>query len=180
VGRGAGHRPVLPHREDDLGGLGELQRGLHDGARRHPDCDASGNCAGANAGSTCAAGETCQAGTCLQSRVPVALEVDGGRIGWQIPSGSTIYTDPFKQTMCVGILFETKVVFATFFAAGPEYVSGIQMLPSTPASENLVSPTWIGGAWPKMAAAWTEVNTLTAFDDGNSQTNAFWWVATRP
>jgi endo-1,3(4)-beta-glucanase len=29
-------------------------------------------------------------------------------------------------------------------------------------------------------AAWTEVNALSAFDDGNSRTNALWWVATRP
>jgi endo-1,3(4)-beta-glucanase len=78
------------------------------------------------------------------------------------------------------------------------------MLPYTPASEELVSPTWVADAWPKMQsaaasatdgwkgflymahattareAAWTEVNTLTSFDDGNSKTNALWWVATRP
>ena len=30
------------------------------------------------------------------------------------------------------------------------------------------------------AAAWAEVQTLTAFDDGNSRTNTLWWVATRP
>ena len=29
-------------------------------------------------------------------------------------------------------------------------------------------------------AAWAEVQTLTAFDDGNSKTNTLWWVATRP
>jgi endo-1,3(4)-beta-glucanase len=29
-------------------------------------------------------------------------------------------------------------------------------------------------------AAWAEVNTLTGYDDGNSQTNTLWWVATRP
>ena len=55
--------------------------------------------------------------------------------------------------MCVGILFATRAVFATFFAAGPEYVYGIQMLPYTPVSEDLISPTWIGDAWPKMQAA---------------------------
>ncbi len=137
-------------------------------------------------------------------RVLQALEVDGARTYWQIPAASTIYADPFSQNMCVGILFETKAVFATFFAAGPEFVYGIQMLPYTPASEELVSPAWVGDAWPRMqsaaasasqgwrgflymahattdrSAAWAEVNTLTSFDDGNSQTNALWWVATRP
>jgi endo-1,3(4)-beta-glucanase len=78
------------------------------------------------------------------------------------------------------------------------------MLPFTPVSEELLSPTWIGDAWPKMqvaaagatqewrgllymahavtdpGAAWTEVNGLTAWDDGNSKTNTLWWVASRP
>jgi endo-1,3(4)-beta-glucanase len=107
--------------------------------------------------------------------------------------------------MCVGRLYATRATFDTFFASGPEYVFGIQMLPYTPVSEALLSPIWIGDAWdPKMkaaavsanqnwkgvlymghaiiapSAAWTEVNTLTGSDDGNSKTNAFWWVATRP
>ncbi len=30
------------------------------------------------------------------------------------------------------------------------------------------------------AAAWTEVQTLTAFDNGNTLTNTLYWVATRP
>jgi endo-1,3(4)-beta-glucanase len=137
-------------------------------------------------------------------RVLLALEVDSARTYWQIPAASTVYQDPFAANMCVGILFETKAVFSTFFAAGPEYVYGIQMLPYTPASEELVAPAWVGDAWPQMQAAaaaasqgwkgllymahavtapdaaWTEVNTLTGYDDGNSQTNTLWWVATRP
>ena len=137
-------------------------------------------------------------------RVLQALETDGARTYWQIPAASTIYADPFKQNMCVGILFATKAAFATFFAGGPQYVYGIQMLPFTPASQALISPVWVGDSWTKMsaaaagadqgwkgflymahgtidrAAAWTEVNTLTDFDDGNSKTNTLWWVATRP
>jgi endo-1,3(4)-beta-glucanase len=137
-------------------------------------------------------------------RVLLALEVDSARTFWQIPTPSTIYQDPFAQNMCVGILFQTRAFFGTFFASGPEYVYGIQMLPYTPVSENLISPAWIGSAWPKMQAAaagasqgwkgflymghavtapdaaWAEVNTLTGYDDGNSKTNTLWWVATRP
>jgi endo-1,3(4)-beta-glucanase len=137
-------------------------------------------------------------------RVLLALEIDSARTYWQIPAASIVYQDPFAQNRCVGILRETKAEFATFFASGPEYVYGIQMLPYTPVSEELISPTWIGDAWPKMQvaatsasqgwkgllymahavtareAAWTEVNALTAWDDGNSKTNTLWWVATRP
>jgi endo-1,3(4)-beta-glucanase len=138
-------------------------------------------------------------------RVLRALETDGARTYWQIPSASTIYGAPFKNNMCVGILRATRAEFGTFFGgAGPQYVYGIQMIPYTPASENLISPIWVGDAWTKMsaaaagadqgwkgflymahgttdrAAAWTEVNTLTGFDNGNSKTNTLWWVATRP
>ena len=137
-------------------------------------------------------------------RLLLALELDGARTYWQIPAASAIYGDPFKQNMCVGRLYGTRATFDTFFAAGPEYVYGIQMLPYTPVSENLISPAWIGSAWPKMQAAaagasqgwrgflymghavtapdaaWAEVNTLTGYDDGNSKTNTLWWVATRP
>jgi endo-1,3(4)-beta-glucanase len=137
-------------------------------------------------------------------RVLLALEVDSARTYWQIPAGSAVYQAPFAANMCVGILFETKAVFSTFFGAAAHYIYGIQMLPYTPASEDLVSPIWVGDAWTKMAAAatgadqpwagllymahatiareasWSEVFPLTAWDDGNSKTNTLWWVATRP
>jgi endo-1,3(4)-beta-glucanase len=143
-------------------------------------------------------------------RVLLALEIDAARTYWQIPLASTIYQDPFAKNRSVGILFQTRAYFGTFFGANPEYVYGIQMLPFTPVSEELISPAWIGDAWlnggalPNMSAAaagaaqewrgllqmahatadkeqaWTEVSALTAWDDGNSKTNTLWWVASRP
>jgi endo-1,3(4)-beta-glucanase len=137
-------------------------------------------------------------------RLLLALEIDSARTYWQIPTASTVYGDPFAQGRCVGILFETRAFFGTFFAAGPQYVYGIQLLPFTPASEALVNPTWVADAWPEMqaaaagatqgwrgllfmahattdpVAAWSEVTPLTAWDDGNSNTNTLWWVASRP
>lgn len=139
-------------------------------------------------------------------RVLLALELDSARTYWQIPATSTIYQAPFAQNRCVGILFETRAFFGTFFAAGPQYVYGIQMLPYTAASEALITPSWITSAWPTMqpvaaaastprewagllymahatidpVAAWTEATSLTAWDDGNSNTNTLWWVASRP
>jgi endo-1,3(4)-beta-glucanase len=137
-------------------------------------------------------------------RLLLALEVDSARTYWQVSAPSSIYPDPFAQSRCVGRLFETRVTFDTFFGAEPFKVYGIQLLPFAPASEALISPAWIGNAWPTMqartaggsqewtglldmahatvdrAAAWTAVSALTAWDDGNSRTNALWWVATRP
>jgi endo-1,3(4)-beta-glucanase len=137
-------------------------------------------------------------------RVLLALEIDAARTYWQIPLDTPVYQDPFAQNRCVGILFQTRAFFGTFFGANPEYVYGIQMLPFTPVSEELLSPAWVADAWSEMqaaaagadeswrgllhmahaaadpAAAWTEVTSLGSWDDGNSQTNTLWWVASRP
>jgi endo-1,3(4)-beta-glucanase len=137
-------------------------------------------------------------------RVLLALELDAARTYWQVRAASTIYQDPFAQNRCVGILFETKATFGTFFGAEAWKVYGIQMLPFTPVSEELLSPAWVTDAWPRILAttaaapdpwrgfmvmaqgsiyreaAWTAATGLTAWDDGNSQANTLWWLATRP
>ena len=138
-------------------------------------------------------------------RLLLALEVDAARRYWQIAPGAGIYGSPFAENRCVGILFQTRAFFGTFFGGVPEYVYGIQMLPFTPVSEELLAPEWIADAWPARIgpaaagaaqewkgllqmshavtdrdAAWAEVNALTAWDDGNSKTNTLWWVASRP
>lgn len=137
-------------------------------------------------------------------RVLLTLEVDAAQTYWQMPSQSPLFGYPFKSNHAVGILFQTRAFFGTFFAAGPQYVYGIQMLPFTPITEAYLPRSWVSDSWSDMSsaaaaatpewrgflqmshaivdrnAAWTEVNALTAFDDGNSKTNALWWVATRP
>jgi endo-1,3(4)-beta-glucanase len=137
-------------------------------------------------------------------RLLLSLEVDAAQTYWQLPNPSPLYGYPFKANHAVGILFQTRAFFGTFFAAGPQFVYGIQLLPFTPISEAFVSRTWVGDSWADMStaasvatpgwqgflymahavvdrsAAWAEVNTLTGWDDGNSKTNALWWVATRP
>jgi endo-1,3(4)-beta-glucanase len=136
-------------------------------------------------------------------RLLTALEVDGARTYWQVPASSPVYQAPFSANRCVGRLFETVATFDTFFGTEPWKVYGIQLLPWTPVSEALVSPAWVADAWPVMhasitapnrgfvdlitmahatidpATAWTELQAVTAFDDGNSRTNTLWWAATR-
>ena len=137
-------------------------------------------------------------------RLLLALEIDAAHSYWQIPAASTVYPPAYAQNFCVGRLFASQATFSTWFGANPEYVYGIQMLPFTPISEELIPRQWIGDAWPTMQsrtagatqqwrgllsmahataareAAWGEVFPLTAWDDGNSKTNTLWWVATRP
>ncbi len=137
-------------------------------------------------------------------RLLLTLEIDAAQTYWQMPSQSALYAYPFKANHAVGILFQTRAFFGTFFAAGPQYVYGIQMLPFTPVSEVMLSRAWVSDSWSDMSAAaatatpgwrgfllmthgivdrsaaWAEVNTLSAWDDGNSKTNTLWWVASRP
>ncbi|MBN2575916.1 MAG: hypothetical protein JXP73_15220 [Deltaproteobacteria bacterium] len=99
----------------------------------------------------------------------------------------------------------TKADYTTWFGSNPEYIYGIQMLPFTPASEDLLRPVWIEDAWPQLAAAasgtteqgWEgfmrmahavidraaaagEIAKLTGYDNGNGRANTLYWVATRP
>jgi endo-1,3(4)-beta-glucanase len=137
-------------------------------------------------------------------RLLAALEADGARTYWQITASSSVYQAPFAANRCVGRLFQTMATYDTFFGTEPWKVYGIQILPVTPLSETLINPTWVTDAWPVMsasisganpgfqdllymahatsdsAAAWTELNALNAWDDGDSRTNALWWAATRP
>jgi endo-1,3(4)-beta-glucanase len=139
-------------------------------------------------------------------RVLLASEIRSAHKYWQIKSGDSIYDNPFAANKVVGILWGRKVDYATFFGARTEYIHGIQMIPFTPVSEALLGGDWVVEEYPVVAqalgdpgigeswrgfiymdhavidpeTAWSEVQTLQRFDDGNSRTNTLYWVATRP
>jgi endo-1,3(4)-beta-glucanase len=143
-------------------------------------------------------------------RVLLATEIRGAQTYWHIRKGSSIYKAPFafdgsQGNTVVGVLWSTKVDYATFFCAADACVHGIQMLPFTPISEQLLEKAWVNDEYPNVAskltdksdegwkgfiymdhaildakAAWSEVSGLKSFDNGNSRTNALYWVATRP
>ena len=133
-----------------------------------------------------------------------ATEIRSTQLYWQINDADDIYPSPFADRKVVGILWGTKVDYATFFGANTEFVHCIQMLPFTPITEELLDPDWIreeyqilqtaiGSAvdgWKGFIymahaiidpeAAWADVQSLGGYDDGNSKTNTLYWVATRP
>lgn len=137
-------------------------------------------------------------------RLLLATEIRSARRYWQITADSDIYPEPFAANRVVGILWSMKVEYATFFGNAPELIHGIQMLPFTPISEELLSRSWIregytvhsskldlaaeswrGFAYMALAVndpeeAWDQVQQLDSFDGGNSRANALYWVATRP
>jgi len=138
-------------------------------------------------------------------RILRAMEVASAQTYWQIPDASAIYQAPFKSHHAVGVLWQTKADFTTFFGNNPAYIYGIQMMPFTPATEDLLARAWIADATTQIAAAasgetsdgWkgfmtmakavvdpsaalAESRALTSYDDGNSKTNTLYWIATRP
>ncbi len=139
-------------------------------------------------------------------RVMLATELRSTWKYWQINEGEGIYPEPFASNKVVGILWGTKVDHATFFGANLEFIHGIQMLPFTPITEELLRAEWIEEEYPVVStvvndpnigegwkgfiymahavidpvAAWSEAATLTGYDDGNTRTNTLYWLSTRP
>jgi endo-1,3(4)-beta-glucanase len=142
-------------------------------------------------------------------RLLMATEIRATQKYWHMyPSDSSIYSAPFNQQGCVGIVWATKVDYATWFGLNVEYIHGIQMLPYTPITEDLLPRNWVQIEYPMLAtsltranpviqegwkgfvfmtqaiinkeAAWNAAQSLGSYDNGNSQTNTLYWIATRP
>ncbi len=137
-------------------------------------------------------------------RLMLATEIRSAKRYWQITSGSDIYKEPFANNKVVGVLWSTKAGYETFFGNRPEFIHGIQMLPFTPISEELLGPGWVSESYPLFStnydtadegwrgfmvmakavfdsdAALREVRDLRSFDDGNTRSNTLYWLATRP
>ena len=139
-------------------------------------------------------------------RLMLATEIRSTQRYWQVDSSDGIYDEPYASNKVVGVLWSTKVDYGTFFGANTEFIHCIQMLPFTPISEELLEPAWIDEEYPVLqtaldnpsigegwkgfvymahavidpAAAWNECQTLNGYDDGNTETNTLYWLATRP
>ena len=134
-------------------------------------------------------------------RILLAMELISTKTYWHIPSISTIYPDIFKVNKMVGVLWATKIDYATFFGSSPIFIHGIQMLPFTPVTEDSLDYAFIkeefevirgvdGDDWNPYKAmdqaivekeqAWTVAQGLVKYHIGNSMTNTLYWIATRP
>lgn len=141
-------------------------------------------------------------------RIMLATEIRGAKKYWQIKSDNKIYDEVFKPNKAVGIVWETKVDYATFFGSNVEFIHCIQMLPFVPASEDLLPADWIREEYnvlktaltrgsPALPEGWKgfiymahaifdkhaarrEIDTLKSYDDGNTRSNTLYWTVTRP
>jgi endo-1,3(4)-beta-glucanase len=134
-------------------------------------------------------------------RLMRAVEAASVQRYYHIRKASDIYPAPFNANASVGILWSDKAAFATFFGNTPSSTYGIQLLPMTMASEELIDQPWIQDMWPTLQAAagndgwggliymthaiidkqaaWQEL-TGAGVEAGNSRTNMLYWAATRP
>jgi len=122
---------------------------------------------------------------------------------WQIKSPSDIYASPFADNGVVGILWETKVDYATFFGANVEFIYGIQMLPFNEMTPAYLDQDWLRATktvWgkglqsPAIEEGWKgfllladalidpaqnglslKIHSLTAYDNGNTETNTLYF-----
>lgn len=133
----------------------------------------------------------------------ISTEIVSSQIYWQIKKSEDIYASPFKDNGVVGILWETKVDYATFFGLNVEYIYGIQMLPFNDITLRFLDPSWLRETKPKWGVAlenaatteeWrgfllladaiidplapglsTKIHNLKNFDNGNSKTNTLYF-----
>ena len=137
-------------------------------------------------------------------RLALSSEIRSAQKYWQITSSDDIYPEPFNANKVVGILWSTKVDYATWFGGNIEFIHCIQMLPFAPISEELLREEWITEEYDVLVeafntadeawrgyiimahavidkeAAWEEAQLLTSFDDGNTKSNTYYWIASRP
>lgn len=77
-----------------------------------------------------------------------SIEVSGAQHYWQIPSSSTVYPAPFRNTKVVGVLWSSKVDYSTWFGNNPALMHGIQYIPFNPMSEVLLRKEWVIESYP--------------------------------
>ncbi|KAK7204356.1 glycosyl hydrolase family 81-domain-containing protein [Myxozyma melibiosi] len=68
-------------------------------------------------------------------------------------SDNTIQPSNFIGNKAVGIIFENKADHTTFFGTNEEYIEGIHMLPLTPVSSYIRTPTFVSEEWESKLAS---------------------------
>lgn len=141
------------------------------------------------------------------ARLLLATELRSTKKYWQMRPNSEIYEPAFAANGMVGVLGDMSVVYNTWFGDQAVYIHGINMIPFTPMTEQLLEESYVaseykvlGPDYPNLdphdiwksvivldhavldaAAAWEELRGFVrAFDTWNSESNSMYWIATRP
>lgn len=91
-----------------------------------------------------------------------AKEARAAQLYWQMPSYNTVYPPSFAAQKVIPLVFANKVFNGTWFGLSDDILVGIETLPFTPASHELLPKTWMQEAYPAVladnatpASAWT-------------------------
>ncbi|ETP03218.1 hypothetical protein, variant [Phytophthora nicotianae CJ01A1] len=141
------------------------------------------------------------------ARLLLATELRSVKKYWHMSENSKIYEPVFSKNAMVGVVGEMSVVYNTWFGDRAVYIHGINMLPFTPFTSQLLDEEYVAREYALLsqdlpdldqydiwrsivvmdhailnaAEAWDELNnTVKAFDTWSSRTNAMFWIATRP
>lgn len=93
-----------------------------------------------------------------------ALETQAAQLYWQMPSYNTVYPSDFAQQKVIPLLFANKAFNGTWFGLSNDIQVGIEMMPFTPASHELLPKTWMQETYP--AILQSVASTSTAHTPG--------------
>lgn len=142
-------------------------------------------------------------------RTLLAMEVRAAKFYYHMPAGGKVYPARFAdKNRMVGVLGALSTGSQTWFGASPIYAHGIQILPVTPATEDLLKPpafiaddlafldaalqddAAVDAAWSSLIVceravldperAWDEMMALQTVEGGASKASLLYWIATRP
>mmetsp|Transcript_87892 Transcript_87892/g.253522 ORF Transcript_87892/g.253522 Transcript_87892/m.253522 type:complete len:1132 (+) Transcript_87892:100-3495(+) len=81
-------------------------------------------------------------------RILAAMEAHGADMYWHVRHDSEVYDGTQWPHHMVGILWEHSAEFGTWFSQARYAISGIQLMPFTPATEAYLKPDWVAEHFP--------------------------------
>lgn len=86
-------------------------------------------------------------------RLLLATELRAAHWYWQMGERWSGYPSVFAASKMAGVVGSTDTKIWTWFGTNPEYVHGINMMPFTPITEELLPPAYIEEEYPVLASA---------------------------
>ncbi|MGB4759184.1 MAG: glycosyl hydrolase [Candidatus Saccharimonadales bacterium] len=77
-----------------------------------------------------------------------AMETQSAHLYWQMPSYNNVYPADFASQKVIPLLFANKAFNGTWFGLSDDILVGIETLPFTPASHELLPKAWMQETYP--------------------------------
>ncbi|MDB5180460.1 MAG: uncharacterized protein JWO54_218, partial [Candidatus Saccharibacteria bacterium] len=77
-----------------------------------------------------------------------AAEVRSAKTYWQMPSYNSVYPSGFAAQKMVALIFMNKAFNGTWFGLGDDQIVGIETMPFTPATHELLTSSYVAEMYP--------------------------------